>query len=196
MLRINSEPGFFTEIFTELKSCGIAPISSLSSHSLATAQMMNQINNNNQQQHHHHHSHHYLVQSPTGIQSPTGQLGHMSMSQSMTSTSSSHNMGSLIAAANKMNLNNNNNNSILQQNPSMITSTSSTSSGGSDSSSSQTSLNHHHHARHLHHSNKVSSGVLAWRTQIGNLRRDSGSRLLSRGGAEGAVNVCEFTSVI
>lgn len=178
MLRINSEPGFFTEIFTELKACGLAPVSSVSSHSLATANLlMNQMNNNNNhnnQQQQHHHSHHYLVQSPTGIQSPTGPL--MSMSQSMSSTSSSHNMGSLIAAANKMNLNH-----ILphhqqishNHHPSMITSTSSTSSGGSDSSSaSSTSLHHHHASSHLQHlslnghgqnnnSNKVASGVVA-----------------------------------
>lgn len=143
MLRINSEPGFFTEIFTELKACGMAPVSSVSSHSLATANMLNQINNNNQQ---HHHSHHYLVQSPTGIQSPTGPLQmSMSMSQSMTSTTSSHNMGSLIAAANKMNLNNN----YVQE-----------SSGGSDSSSSTSSLHHSHHLQQQH-SNKLPAGVLA-----------------------------------
>lgn len=145
MLRINSEPGFFTEIFTELKACGLAPAPSVSSHSLATANLlMNQINNNNIR-----HSHHYLVQSPTGIQSPTGPL--MSMSQSMTSSSGHTNMGSLIAAANKMNLNHNH---ILPQrphhHPSMITSTSSTSSGGSDSSASSSSLHHPSHLVHNH----------------------------------------------
>lgn len=35
MLRINAEPGYFTEIFTELKACGIA-----------NAKIENQLNNN------------------------------------------------------------------------------------------------------------------------------------------------------
>lgn len=40
MLRINAEPGYFTEIFTELKACGMTHSSS------STTLSMNQLNSN------------------------------------------------------------------------------------------------------------------------------------------------------
>ncbi|KAF2368924.1 Cyclin-dependent kinase 5 activator [Trinorchestia longiramus] len=54
MLRINAEPAFFTEVFTELKACGVNPYS----------------------HHHHHHHHHHTLhpQTPTSPHSPSSTI--------------------------------------------------------------------------------------------------------------------------
>ena len=93
MLRINAEPGYFTEIFTELKACGMR------------SQMENQLNNN------------HLISPSSHITNNllSNNLNNLSLSsQSGNKGSTNVNIVSPTTAMN--NLNNINNNHLSQSN--------------------------------------------------------------------------------
>lgn len=93
MLRINAEPGYFTEIFTELKACG-----------MSLSQMENQLNNN------------HLISPSSHITNNllNNNLNNLSLSSHSSKGSTNVNIISPTTAMN--NLNNINNNHLSQSN--------------------------------------------------------------------------------